>query len=152
MVSIDTEYSWIARTISNIKLFEIDDENLDFFLYSAFVPVKQYDFIFDDGADSLRREFAIKMWPYLKVGGLIAFHDTRRGHDFRNVLEVLATFQDEIDHVYFNAEGSNITCVYKKNPEPYDNWQISEDKKAWQLGWEEPPKEFIDGLKNKPNP
>lgn len=144
--SVDTEFSWIDTTKRNMYLLEVDTEVM-FIHYNSFIlgypRYQPYDFIFDDGVDSKRREFAIAMWPMLKVGGIMAFHDTRREPDFRNVLEMLAHFQDEIDHVFFNAEGSNITCVYKKLPELYDNWQISENKEQWMIGYGEPDINYI---------
>src|SRR5258706_1824903 len=152
IISIDTEPSWIEKTKENLKILGVNKE-VHFYDYRDFIDHilidKPFDFIFVDGVDSLRREFAIKIWPFLQVGGVMAFHDTRRGHDFRNVLEVLATFQDEIGEVKFNTLQSNITVIRKKPAAPYDNWQISEKKKPWQLGYGDPPQEFIDSLKKE---
>lgn len=138
IISIDTEWSWVEKTIRNLGILGVTKE-VSFHGYSKFMnelaSKKTYDFIFDDGVDSLRREFAIKMWPYLSIGGVLAFHDTRRGHDFRNVLEVLAIYHNEVDTVIFNKEGSNITCIYKKIPEPYENWQLVENRTPQQLGY-----------------
>lgn len=150
IVSIDTEGVWIDKTKNNLDLFGLRDQVI-FEDYYSFMraPRLPFDFIFDDGEDSLRREFAIKMWPYLSVGGVLAFHDTRRGHDFRNVLEVLAIYHNEVDTVIFNKESSNITCIYKKIPEPYDNWQISENREPWMLGYDDLPEEFIKSIKHE---
>jgi len=154
LTSIDTDQGWIQKTMDNLKLLEIDKE-VHFESYSSFMQGIQnttlnrgYDFIFVDGIDALRREFAIKLWPHLKVGGTMAFHDTRRAHDFRNVLEVLAQFQNEIGIVDFNAGHSNITLVEKKKAEPYENWQITEDKKPWMLGYGDVPPEEVDKIKS----
>lgn len=156
MLSIDTEQSWMDKTQENLKILRIENPNVHFQDYYRYMKnaevnpiVGNFDFIFDDGADSLRREFAIKIWPKLAVGGVLAFHDTRRGHDFRNVLEVLATFQDEVGRVYFNYLNSNITLVVKKISQPYDNWQITEKREPWQLGYNTPPQSFIDSLKGE---
>jgi predicted O-methyltransferase YrrM len=150
ITSIDTEEAWIEKTRSNIKVLGIKN-HVNFLNYNTFMDHIlvdiHFDFIFDDGADSLRREFAIKMWPYLAVGGVIGFHDTRRGPDFRNVLEVLAHYQNEVDDVAFNVWGSNITMIWKKVAEPYDNWQITEKREPWQLGYGELPEEFINKFK-----
>ncbi len=157
LTSIDTESSWMEKTENNLNLLvEGWDEKVEFHNYNSYMknveasPITgNFDFIFDDGADSLRREFAIKIWPKLAVGGVLAFHDTRRGPDFRNVLEVLAHYMTEVKNVYFNYADSNITCILKKAPEPYDNWQISEKREPWQLGYGLPPQEFIDSLKKE---
>jgi len=154
VMSIDTEPSWIDKTEGNLKLFGLE-EKVHFHNYKEFMNhvliEAPFDLIFDDGADGLRREFAVKTWPYLKVYGCMVFHDTRRAHDFRNVLEVLAIFQDEIEDVNFNAVGSNLTVIFKKEPEPYDNWQITEKREPWQLGYGDLPQSFIDSLKDKQN-
>lgn len=142
MLSIDTEPVWIEKTKQNIEYLEIKPKDLQFMDYNAFMnkPYGMYDFIFNDGGDGERRNFALKVWPNLKVGNCMAFHDTRRAHDFRNVLEVIAHYQDEISNVHFNYQGSNITLVYKRTPQPYVNWQIEEKREQWQLGYGDPPK------------
>lgn len=154
-VSIDTSWEWINKTMQNLELFGLSfiGDQVHFRSWDEFLSREPenapYDFIFDDGVDHLRREFAIKIWPHLKVGGVLAFHDTRRAPDFRNVLEVLAHFQDEIGKVEFNYKSSNITLVYKKEAEPWTNWQIDEKKEPWMLGYGAPPQEFIDSLNLK---
>lgn len=151
MLSIDTEPSWIAKTQENLKLLGIQNEDVNFRDYSTFMASDSgpFEFIFVDGADSLRREFAIKMWPRLVHYGCMAFHDTRRGHDFRNLIEVMAAFHDEIWRVDINKDDSNISVIYKKNPQPYNNWQITEKREPWQLGYGDPPQSFIDSLKKE---
>lgn len=149
--SIDTSREWIEKTKDNMKLLEITTE-VEFHSYDAFWELpktEKYDFIFNDGVDALRRDFAIKAWPLLQVGGHMAFHDTRRAPDFRNVLEILAMFQDEIDSVDFNECNSNITLVRKKNPQRYENWQITENKLPWMLGYSEPDLEYIKKFKDE---
>ncbi len=156
--SIDTSEEWIKKTINNIDLLGLGGETT-FFMgpYDQFIeslePVPYnvtYDFIFDDGVDYLRREFAVKIWPYLAVGGILAFHDTRRAPDFRNVLEVLATFQDEIGRVEFNYKDSNITLVQKKLAAPYSNWQIDEQKEPFEIGYGDIPEWWLEKhVKNK---
>lgn len=157
LYSIDTSEEWMEKTLHNINLLGIAKETA--FLMTEYYQSMEtfstpshectYDFIFDDGVDHLRREFAIKIWPYLEVGGVLAFHDTRRAPDFRNVLEVLAHYQDEVGRVEFNYKSSNITLVWKKEPEPYSNWQIDECKEPWMLGYGDPPQEFIESLKQE---
>lgn len=152
MVSVDTDQGWIEKTKGNLKILGIQDE-VGFSDYYKFMdertPKGPFDFIFVDGVDALRREFAIKIWPYLQVDGTMAFHDTRRAHDFRNVLEVLANFQNEVGMVSFNYDGSNITLIQKKELEPYDNWQITENKQPWQLGYGEIPAEELVKIKEQ---
>lgn len=143
LVSIDTSQDWIKKTRDNLNLLGIKDTNIFFDDYLATVgtltDLDKFDFIFDDGVDALRRAFAINIWPHLKVGGILAMHDTRRAHDFRNVLEILAHFQNEIGEVVFNICGSNITTIQKIPPQPYDNWQIRENREPWMLGYGEIP-------------
>lgn len=155
ITSIDTEASWIEKTKANLKLLNIET-GVEFHDYTSFMntlkssgELQKYDFIFNDGADGLRRQFAIDIWPYLKIGGVLAFHDTRRGHDMRNVVELVANYHNEIVSILPNVGSSNITLIRKKVLEPYDNWQITENKQRWELGYEQPPAEFIEKLKPK---
>lgn len=152
MTSIDTDRLWIEKTRENLKLLGVKEPF--FTMYSDWEPQTHrpypiFDFIFDDGADHLRRDFGIKMFPYLKVGGYLALHDTRRPHDARNFAEILAQYHNEIDLVQMNVNHSNISVIRKKVTEPYDNWQITEKREPWQLGYGDPPVEFIDSLKVK---
>lgn len=141
LVSIDTEETWIEKTKKNLDMLNIR-KLVTFQSYQAFMKDPwggPYDMIFDDGVDHLRKEFALAIWPHLKVGGVLAFHDTRRGQDIRNFVEVLATHFNEVGGVMTNIEGSNISCMYKKEHEPYDNWQITEKREPWQLGYGDVP-------------
>lgn len=146
-VSIDTSKEWIDKTVDNLQYLGINPDIVEFCEYNLYMPLlptigDKFDFVFDDGVDSHRREFAIRVWPYIKVGGALGFHDTRRAHDFRNVLETLANFQNEIGAVIFNANDSNITLVYKIAPRPYDNWQISENRQPFELGYGDIPEDY----------
>ena len=54
--SIDTSIEWIDKTKKNLHLLEINLP-INFCLYKDFLPSHdKYDFIFNDGLDSLRRE------------------------------------------------------------------------------------------------
>lgn len=148
--SLDTDGLWIEKTRENLELLELKEPL--FTVYNDFKPQTQhpypeYDFVFNDGADNLRFPFAIAIWPYVKVGGYLAFHDTRRGGDARNLVEVIAHHHNEIRHVRINNRGSNISIITKKEHEPYTNWQEDEKREPWQLGYGLPPQEFL----NNPN-
>lgn len=157
ILSVDTEFLWIDKTRGNLDLLGIG-ENVRFEDYGVFMRdlnntaiSREYDFVFDDGADHLRVDFARIIWPHIKIGGRLAFHDTRRFHDFANALGLLAYYQNEIDKVYFNTAKSNITIIQKKIAEPYDNWQISENKEPWQLGYGEVPEEIKEKVYGRTN-
>jgi predicted O-methyltransferase YrrM len=155
VVSIDTSIEWIDKTVDNLRILGIDPNSIELCDFNSFIPLLvtdawknvKYNFIFNDGVDALRRPFAIQIWPFLSVGGTLAFHDTRRPHDFRNVLEVLAQFQNEIGRVEFNIAGSNITLIEKTLPKPYDNWQITEKKEPWMLGYGPIPEYYKEIMK-----
>jgi predicted O-methyltransferase YrrM len=155
IVSIDTSNEWIERTKKNLELLNIE-KHVIFSEYSSFMRLMTplqlwctFDFIFVDGVDSMRREFALRIWNNLSVGGKMAFHDTRRAPDFRNFIEVVAAHFTEISHITLNIGGSNISVLEKKENEPYDNWQITEDKKPWMLGYGEPDLDYLE--KHKEN-
>jgi hypothetical protein len=114
LTSIETSSFWIDMTKKNLKYLNIE-KDINFLLYEDFNPKSEkYDFIFNDGVESLRNEFAIRAWPNLNVGGIIAYHDTRRKKDVENVIELINNFKYEIDSVSFNKDNSNITLIKKK--------------------------------------
>jgi predicted O-methyltransferase YrrM len=114
LTSIETSEFWIDITKKNLEFLNIN-KYVRFFMYQDFNPdLEEYDFVFNDGVDSLRSEFGIKVWKNIKVGGVIAYHDTRRSKDIENVIELVNQFKDEVDSVIFNVNNSNITIVKKK--------------------------------------
>jgi predicted O-methyltransferase YrrM len=144
MTSVDTDPAWIKKTQENLALLEIE-KPVTFLPYNMFVATvnQSFDLIFDDGVDWYRLEFARKLWPRLTVGGYLLFHDTRRPGDQGNVLAFLGEVYNEVDEVHLNQLSSNITAIRKKAPQPYDNWQISENKAHWELGWADPDVEEV---------
>lgn len=143
ILSVDTSQEWVDKTKNNIGLLEI--ENMPIFKIHASSSIYEgvYDFVFNDGVDSLRKDFALKIWGNIRIGGILAFHDTRRWQDAKTVCNVLEQIYESVDNVIFNYNHSNITLVYKKEKEPYDNWQITENKEQWQIGYGEPDVEYI---------
>jgi len=114
LTSLETSPFWIDITKQNLNFLSIKKE-VNFLSYEEFNPTsEQYDLIFNDGIDSLRNEFGIKSWQNLKIGGIIAYHDTRRRQDVQNVIDLVNNFKEEVESVIFNKDYSNITIVKKK--------------------------------------
>lgn len=146
-LSLDTDPKWIATTRENLRRLGVDDRRCRLHRYEDWTPdATQLDLIFDDGVGHLRRDFALRSFPLLAIGGALLFHDTRRLQDIRNVLALVDVFFEEIEHVHLNesAEGasSNITVVRKKSREPYVNWNVAEDRPPWACGLGVVPEEF----------
>jgi hypothetical protein len=151
LTSVETSQFWIDITKRNLQFLKIE-KDVTFLLYDEFNPkVEQYDLIFNDGIDSLRNEFGIKFWQNLKVGGTIAYHDTRRIQDIQNVINLVNNFKDEVESIIFNKDNSNITLIKKKNKDgvifnniidvnkilsesPYYDWNDSEMKIRLKYG------------------
>lgn len=125
--TLDTSEHWINLTKKNITYLGIK-EDTTFLLYNNFKPIGTYDFVFNDGVDHLRNEFGLKIWEYIKVGGVLAYHDTRRQGDVNNVIQVISKHFNEISDVQFNVNSSNITLIYKKELQPYYDWNIAEQR------------------------
>lgn len=145
-LSLDTEPRWIATTRENLRRLGTE-HRCELRLYADYTPdAMPLDLVFIDGLRSLRRDFALRCFPYLASTGVMLFHDTRRQEDVRDVLALVDTFFEEIEHVHLNerVEGasSNITVVRKKPREPYVDWNAAEGRPAWAYGLGVVPEDF----------
>jgi len=142
IVSVETDPSWIARTRDNLGRFGIEKpvRFLPFKRWAdALASEARFDLIFNDGIDKYRRKFAIDSWPFLKVGGHLLVHDTRRKKDLENVLHLLEKVYLEVEAVFLNEASSNITVLKKKIAEPWEDWNVVEGRQRWEYGHAEPP-------------
>jgi precorrin-6B methylase 2 len=141
MISIDTDPGWIERTRTTLGRLT-DKTEVEFGGYTNAQDMManiRFDLIFIDGVDHLRKEFAAFSWQFLRVGGVMLFHDTRRQHDFLNAVGVASNFWNELSKVEVNAKASNgkssnMSVLHKKSLEPYENWNDVEGKPAWAHG------------------
>lgn len=135
---IETDQKWVDLT--QTRLSKISNANpVHFKSYSEIPSNKQFDLILVDGVDNLRKPFAIETWKYLKVGGVMMFHDTRRFDDFQTAMWITQLYFNEIDSIRVNAKASdskssNLTIITKKKFEGYVNWNESEGKPLWSYG------------------
>jgi hypothetical protein len=135
--SLDTSADWIARTAAILGAMGLA-ERVAFRAYADWQGESEhvrYDLVFDDGIDELRLDFAQRVWPRLKIGGKLIFHDTRRPRDFVNVLQFASRCYLEIGEILPNAAGSNLTIVTKRGPQPYENWNLAEMRSPLMVGW-----------------
>jgi tRNA A58 N-methylase Trm61 len=140
ITSVETDPEWISRTKAILDLIK-SSHRIEFKTYDEWregidnkIPA-QYDLIFNDGVDNLRADFAERSWPLLSIGGYLVFHDTRRSHDFSNVLNFCQQHYLEINDVKINANSSNLTLMTKKLPEPYVNWNAVENRSVTMAGY-----------------
>jgi len=150
VTSTETAQEWIDRTKANLKLLNITTE-VDFKDYYSFEPSGEYDLIFDDGATEFRLPFAVLTWKYLKIGGYLLIHDTRTSREIELVGEFIKLCSPEIESVIINKDHSNITVFKKKEAEFYINWNITENRKPWQSGYEEVNLDEFNQLNNNKN-
>ncbi len=146
LVSLDTELSWIHFTEK--KLADLGDRVVASPIFGRIdspCGMTQADFIFVDGHDDHRRSFGLLAWPLLKLGGMIAFHDTRRLRDVQNVNALIEEYFEEVGDVRYNTASSNITLIYKRHVQAtYENWNDVEKKEPWMYGLAEPPAGWPD--------
>ena len=133
MVSVDTNPTWVERTIKNLENLKITKQ-VTFKDFRTFVP-DRYDLMLDDGVGPLRLEFALKNWRYLDVGGFMVFHDTRRLQDMLNVCRIIETFYPQIETVEINKNKSNLTVLKKQEPLYFEDWGVLEGRTQAQLGY-----------------
>lgn len=144
--SVDTDPTWIERTKRNLTALGLIAPNLSrpfvFHRFEQFRPTPPYDLIFVDGVDELRAAFAFLTWPALAVGGVMAFHDTRRTaphgasltSDVQNVCALIERHSPEIDGVVLNQHDSNTTVVTKRAPLALEDWNAIEGRTLAQIG------------------
>jgi len=137
IISVETNRKWIQQTKNNLKQIN-SDTVVEFSEYSTQFQ-DQYNLIFVDGIDGLRRQFAIETWKNLSTNGVMIFHDTRRFQDFQNAAWVAQLYFNEIKQIDVNAVASdgissNMTVIHKKAHEPYVNWNHTENKPQWAYG------------------
>jgi hypothetical protein len=145
-ISIDTSQYWIDLTIDNLQLLSIKPD-VTFYLYENWeqsIEGMTFDFIFDDGVHYLRKDFGLRVWKYLNVGGSLLIHDTRTIEHIRDVEAIIDNYYLEIDSILVNTNHSNITVITKKVIEPYSDWNLAENKQAWEYGEGVPPKNLWD--------
>jgi hypothetical protein len=145
-ISLDTDPKWIAITQENLRRFGVEDRCRLIRYEDWFPDACHFDVIFNDGVASFRRDFALRSFPFLTIGGVLLFHDTRRAQDVQNVLALVEVFFEEIACVRFNEHidgmSSNITVVQKKIREPYVDWNVIEDRPPWAFGQGDVPEDF----------
>lgn len=144
IVSVETNSSWVVRTKAILDLMNLGRRikflTYDEWQYAITSPtgagpaLAHYDMIFDDGVDNLRADFAARSWPFLKVGGCLILHDTRRRQDFLNVTNFSQQHYLEISTIEVNAGSSNLTVMTKKLPEPYVDWNVVENRSPVMYG------------------
>ena len=131
LVSIETNQEWIEVTKRRVQ--KLGGTEPEFRPYDFIPLTEQFDLIFVDGIDLLRRGFALGTWKTLSVGGAMIFHDTRRFQDFQNAAWVAQAYFNEVMTIMVNArarnnKSSNMTMILKKEHEPYVNWNYTEGK------------------------
>ena len=140
VISIDTSPTWLQKTESNLNRLNIPRSKYELIQFNELYEIEHvmsshdWDFVFDDGVDHMRRPFGTIVWPYIKKNGWLALHDQRRKHDWDNAAAIINRYWEEIGTVYYNHRDSNITFIEKREkPAIYSNWQIDEniDMSKW---------------------
>ena len=147
--SLEPNPEWIDRTKANLDLLKIDPSRYKLLEYTRTLQGTEgelFDLAFVDGTEETRFPFAIEAFKRLKMGGWMLFHDTRQRTDFRNALDTLMVYQNEIDEVKVNMDHSNITGLKKKPPEPYYVWEEAEGKERWMYNLGDVPANWPDLL------
>lgn len=123
ITTVETSPEWIERTRSNLQRFQIKT-HVEFLEFESWLSadVGLMDLVFVDGRDDLRAAFAMRAWRFLRVGGVLLIHDTRRRNDANYALEFAKLYYLEIESVFLNVRASNITMITKKMSEPYVDW------------------------------
>lgn len=154
LIGVETDPQWIQRTREVLGRLPVNPNTCAFLSYSEWLTQAArlaqqhglWDVVFIDLVDELRLAAAESAWPWLKLQGILAFHDTRRAADVRNLLQFVDRHYLEISRIDLNTESSNISLIYKKISEPYQNWNAAEQRAPWQRGVELPPPDWPERL------
>jgi 2-polyprenyl-3-methyl-5-hydroxy-6-metoxy-1,4-benzoquinol methylase len=150
ITSVETDSTWIERTESLLAVLgrpgRVQFLPWDQWKATLGPPTPEYDFIFNDGVDHLRLEFARDAWNYLKIGGILAFHDTKRPTDATLAFQFCTEKFLEIDTIRVNHLGSNITFVEKRVALRYYDWNVAEQRPPWMSAMA-PVEESIERLR-----
>lgn len=151
VVSVETESKWVE--LVEKRLEQVPGGHVEFLLfneYKQFVEQNklEFDMIFVDCHTSRRLEAVLGSWKYLKEGGRLLIHDTRKS--FLNNLNdnhpyvvlfprLFENLYSEIRQIDFCASASddnrsNITVITKGKMPKYVSWQDVEDKPKWSYG------------------
>ena len=70
--SLDTDPKWIEITRSHLSRLGVDTrcQMLPYEAWIANTPSASFDLIFNDGLNTLRRDFALHSFPLLTIGGV----------------------------------------------------------------------------------
>lgn len=144
LVTVETDPEWVKRTEKNLKRWTLH-RRVIFINYDQFENFVggEFDLILVDGKDQLRLPFAHASWPYLRVGGVMLFHDTRREHphggskttDIQNVLSLVEKYFHSIETVEVNAERSHTTVVKRCPVLRDEDWNVVEKRTHLQRGY-----------------
>lgn len=132
-LSIDTDQEWVDRTIIHLRRLGLE-HRVRFELLSDFWQAWWADLAFIDGVHHLRNAFSRAVWDDLKVGGVLAVHDTRREEDRDWLVPFIADKWTEIERIEVNYKQSNITLIFKRLPLLYENWNSVEGRSYVQRG------------------
>lgn len=136
VISLDTEREWMEKTSAHLMRLKIPIGRCYILPYEGWInkPDGMYDLVFDDGADSLRRHFALAVWPHIEPNGWLLMHDQRRRPDWDTTAHIISHYWQEVGTVHYNYLDSNITCIQKRiKPAIWENWQETENinMKKW---------------------
>lgn len=133
ILSVETEPSWIESAKGHLERLGL---SADFVSYDQFSksPGGPYDLVFNDGALSLREEFALAAWDCLKADGVLCFHDTRTTRVVLQIASFFSTRSASIKRVEVNKDLSNITVIHKRPPLHYENWNVAESRTEYEAG------------------
>lgn len=126
VVSVETEPWWIERTKGNLEKLGIT-RPVEFVAYHD-TPGDDYDLVFVDGVDDLRRPFSQIAWLMLKVGGHLMFHDTRRHHDLSQAMMIPTDYPGEVSEIRICEGESNITVLTKREKLAWEDWNVVEGR------------------------
>lgn len=145
--SMETDQDWIERTRHNLDLLKVDPSKYRMLPYTRNLEGctgELFDLVFVDGTAEGRFPFAYEAFKRLKMGGWMLFHDTRWKPDFRNMLDTIMVYQNEISDIKLNMDHSNISGLQRKPDEPYYKWEDVEGRAPWMYGTVSTPENWPD--------